>query len=139
MQNLPENPPLSQLEKAFEPERFATHVVGCRIVEGRRGYGVCELNLTDMHYNSLGSVMGGAIFTLADFALSIACNTAQPPTVSVDHAINFMKATSGTKLIATAECTRKGKHLSFYTIDVIDDEDKHIARMSATCYNEHIS
>ena len=35
--------------------------------------------------------MGGAIFTLADFALALASNIGMPPSVSVSSAIDYMK------------------------------------------------
>lgn len=131
---LPDNPTREEIEAVFANDRFATQAAGCRVVSGERGCAVAEMELTDIHCNAMGNVMGGAIFTLADFALAIACNIGEAPTVSVDHAVNFMRTTKGSKLIATATCDKPGRHLSFYTVVVKDDLDKLIARVSATCY-----
>ena len=57
-----------------------------------------QMELADVHRNAMGNVMGGAIFTLADFALAICCNIGEEPTVSVDSDISFFRATKGTKL-----------------------------------------
>ena len=130
---LPENPSLEQLETEFNNDRFATQAAHCRIIEGRKGYAVCEMELTESHCNAMGNVMGGAIFTLADFALAIAGNVAQPPTVSVNHSIDFFRSTKGTKLIATCRCDKSGSRLAFFTVDITDDLGKDIARMTATC------
>ena len=92
------------------------------------------MELADVHRNAMGNVMGGAIFTLADFALAIACNIGEEPTVSVDSSISFLRSTKGAKLTATAVCDKPGRHLGFYTILVEDDLGKAIAKMTATCY-----
>ena len=44
-----------------------------------KGHSVCEMPIEDIHRNAMGNIMGGAIFTLADFALAIAGNVSQPP------------------------------------------------------------
>ena len=94
---LPENPTREEIEAVFAQDRFATQAAGCRVVEGMRGHAVCEMELADVHRNAMGNVMGGAIFTLADFALAICCNIGEEPTVSVDWNISFFRATKGTR------------------------------------------
>ena len=131
---LSENPSLEEIESFFSQDRFATQATGCRVVEGSRGHAVTELELVEVHRNAMGSVMGGAIFTLADFALAIACNIGEKPTVSIDHTISLFNATKGTKLTATATCDKSGKRLGFYTVKVTDDLGKDIAKMTATCF-----
>lgn len=133
---LPDNPTREEIETVFQHDRFATVAAGCRVVSGERGRAVCDMELTDVHRNAMGNVMGGAIFTLADFALAIACNIGEEPTVSVDHAISFLRSTNGTKLTATAACDKPGRHVAFYTVTVEDDVGKTIARMTATCYRQ---
>lgn len=131
---LPDNPTMDELEEFFNADRFATQAAGCRIVEGSRGHGVAEMDLADVHKNAQGNVMGGAIFTLADFALAIASNVGQHPTVNAASSIQYLAATRGTKLIATADCVKDGHRLAFYEVDIVDDEGVDIARMSVTGY-----
>ena len=131
---LPDNPTREEIEAVFAADRFATQAAGCRVVEGARGRAVAEMELADVHRSAMGNVMGGAIFTLADFALAICCNIGEEPTVSVDSNISFLRATKGAKLTATATCTKPGRHLGFYDVLVEDDLGKPIARMTATCY-----
>lgn len=130
---LPEDAPLAEVQALFANDRFATEAAGCRIVSAARGHAVCEMDLAPVHRNAQGGVMGGAIFTLADFALAVACNVGEAPTVSVSNTIEFMSAAKGTRL--TAECTvdKSGRSLGFYTVDVTDDAGRKIARMTATC------
>lgn len=130
---LPEDITLEEVAELFAGDKFATQAAGCRVVEARRGHAVCEMVLADIHYNAMGGVMGGAIFTLADFALAIACNIGEEPTVSVSNTIEFMSAAKGTKLIATCDVDKSGRRLGFYTVDVRDDMGRAVARMCATC------
>ena len=88
---LSDDPTLEEIEAVFANDRFATEAAGCRVVSGERGRAVCSMELADVHRNAMGNVMGGAIFTLADFALAICCNIGEEPTVSVDSSISFFR------------------------------------------------
>lgn len=131
---LTNNATLEEIEAVFQNDRFATQAAGCRVVSGAPGHAVCEMELADIHRNAMGNVMGGAIFTLADFALAISCNIGEEPTVSIDSSISFLRATKGTRLVATSACEKPGSHICFYTVSVEDNLGKHIAKMTATCY-----
>ncbi len=131
---LPERPTREQLKEHFSADQFATRATGCEAVEGWKGHGVAELELSDIHLNALGRVMGGAIFTLADFALAIACNIAQGPTVNVATTIEYLSATKGSRLTATADCVKEGRRVAFYDVVVMDDLGVEIAKMSVTAY-----
>ena len=131
---LSDDPTLEEIEAVFANDRFATEAAGCRVVSGERGRAVCSMELADVHRNAMGNVMGGAIFTLADFALAICCNIGEEPTVSVDSSISFFRSTQGAALTATAVCDKPGRHLGFYTVTGEDDIGKQIAKMTATCY-----
>lgn len=131
---IPENASIEEIRAYFENDRFATEAAGCRIVAGGKGHAVCEMALAPVHYNAAGGVMGGAIFTLADFCLAVACNVGEEPTVSVSNTIEFLSGAKGTKLIAECTADKSGRKLGFYTVDVRDDTGRAVARMTATCY-----
>ena len=67
---LDENCPIEEVRKLFGNDRFATEACGCRVLEASRGHAVCAFDIAPIHLNAMGNVMGGAIFTLADFALA---------------------------------------------------------------------
>lgn len=131
---LSENCTIDEVRDVFSHDRFATEACGCRVVEAARGHAVCEFDLDDIHRNAQGGVMGGAIFTLADFALAIACNVGENPTVAVSNAIEFMSAAKGKRLIATCDVDKSGRSLGFYTVHVVDDMGTNVAKMTATCF-----
>lgn len=129
-----ENTPLEGLQAFFAKDLWATDACGCRILEAARGHAVCEFDITPLHKNARGAVMGGAIFTLADFALAIASNVGEEPSVSVSNTIEYLGVAKGKRLIACAEADKSGRSLGFYTIDVTDELGTPVARMTATCF-----
>ena len=126
--------PLDTIREFFANDRYATEACGCEVLEAAPGHAVCAFTIAPVHLNATGNVMGGAIFTLADFALAIACNVGEEPTVSVSNTIEFMSAARGTRLIATCDAHKSGRSLGFYAIDVRDDLGTPVAHMEATCF-----
>lgn len=64
---------LKKVQERFKNDRFATDN-GAVIEEVGEGYARCVMSLDEHHYNAVGSVMGGAVFTVADFAFAVASN-----------------------------------------------------------------
>lgn len=134
---LRENATLEEVQDFFKGDRFAYETTGCRLTEVSEGRAVAELELDrDRHCNAMGGVMGGAIFTLADYALAAASNYNVAPSVSVCNSIEFLAGAKGEKLIATCTADRSGRSLGFYTVDVADDAGCKIAKMTATCFRK---
>lgn len=131
---LPEDIALGELKEKFALDRFATEACGAQVLEARKGYARCMFDIAPVHFNAAGSVMGGAIFTLADFALAIACNIGEEPTVSISNTIDFVASTKGTQLFAECNVLKSGRTVGFYEVNVTDDLGKTIARMSAVCH-----
>ena len=127
------NPTLEEVANHFANDQFATRAVGCTVVEARRGHAVCEMKLAEIHRNATGNVMGGAIFTLADFALAIACNIGEPPSVSVSNTIEDFSATKCEKLVATWDVDRAGRRVEGDPGEMSGETGRRIAKMCATC------
>ena len=134
---LDENCPIEEVRKLFGNDRFTTEACGCRVLEASRGHAVCAFDIAPIHLNAMGNVMGGAIFTLADFALAIACNMGEEPTVAVNNTIEYLNSTKGSTLIATCDADKSGRNLGFYTVEVKDDLDTPVAKMTATCFRRN--
>ena len=131
---LREDSTLEEVQTFFAQDRFASEACGCEVLEAARGHAVCAFVIGQQHLNAMGNVMGGAIFTLADFALAIACNVGEAPTVSVQSSIEYFSAAKGTRLIATANADKSGRSLGFYTVHIADDLGTPVAMMTATCF-----
>ena len=76
----------------FEGDRFAT-INGMRLLELRPGYAKTSMAVEDRHLNSVGTVHGGAIFTLADFAFGAAVKTGGKVAPLINSSVSFLKAT----------------------------------------------
>ena len=91
-------PTLDQIRACFSGDRFATEAAGIHILEAEPGRALCEMPLRPIHLNAAGKPMGGAIFTLADFAFAVASNHTHHTTVAQQVSINFLSGTRGTRL-----------------------------------------
>lgn len=131
---LSDTPSLEEVRHFFKNDRFATEACGAEIVFAERGHAICEMGIQAHHYNAANAVMGGAIFTLADYALAIASNIGETPTVSISNSIEFLNKAKGERLIAECCVDKSGKSLGFYTINVTDELGTKVAIMNATCY-----
>lgn len=135
MPRLSERPTAEEIHEFFKEDTFAYRQADCRIVESWVGHGKAEMVLNpDKHFNAQGFVMGGAVFTLADYAFAAATMPGTADAVSLVSTIEFMKSTRGSKLIATCDVDRSGNRVGFYTTEVTDDLGASIAKVVTTCY-----
>lgn len=127
---------LEEIREIFKNDKYATEAAGAVITEADVCYAKCEMEIKPIHLNARGAVMGGAIFTLADFAMAVASNGYREncDTVGIDASINYMKPAKGSKLIAEAKCVKPGRILSFYEVLITDDLGTDVAHFSGKTY-----
>jgi len=113
---------LEKVRKFFRGDVFATLSTGAVIEEIGDKWARCSLALDSRHRNAANQVMGGAIFTLADFTFAVAANRPDSPiTVTASTNISFMGTVKGNKIIAEARLLKDGKRNCFYEISVKDE------------------
>lgn len=122
---------LEKAKKIVVEDRFAA-TSGVELVDADKDYAVCRLRLTENHYNAGGAVQGGAIFTLADTAFAIACNSRENLTVAINNNISFLKSTRGDTLTATAKLVSASNRVCTYEVEVTDNLGGLISRMTGT-------
>lgn len=120
---------LDEVRERFSQDRFAT-VNGAVIDEIREGYAKCSMTLNETHRNALGAVMGGAIFTLADFAFAVASNWNKNPQVSLNASVSFLGKAKGEQLIAEAHKIKEGRKTCYYEVMVSDEHGNQVAHMT---------
>ena len=86
---LDETNSIEEVRAFFGRDRFASEACGCEVLEASHGHAVCAFTIGAQHMNAQDHVMGGAIFTLADFALAIACDMGENPTVAISNTIEY--------------------------------------------------
>ena len=121
-------PTLDEIRACLSGDRFATETVGVHIDAAEPGYARCSMPVRPIHLNANSVPMGGAIFTLADFAFAVAVNGhAERVTVRQHVSITFLSPARGTTLLAEARCVKAGRTTCLYTVDVTDDAGTHVA------------
>ena len=102
--------------------------LGIRLVEHHTCYAKVELTIEKRHTQAHGTCHGGIIFTLADGAFAIACNTGDYPAVGQHCNISYIKPGHiGDTLTATAELRSQAGRSEFYDIQVINQKQETIA------------
>lgn len=126
---------LENVRNIFEKDRFATEN-GAVIEEIGDHYARCSMRLASRHRNALGAVMGGASFTLADFAFAVAANWQNPGVVSQSSNITYLGTAKGEMLTAEAVCVKDGRTTGYYRIDVSDELGNQVAAVTTTGYRK---
>lgn len=120
----------------FSNDLYATKTTGIVIEDVYPDYAKCSLEVKDKHLNAVGFVMGGAIFTLADFAFAVASNCGDELTVTLSSQISYINGTKGPILFAEAKCIKSSKNICFYETEVSDDNGNLVASITTTGYRK---
>ena len=124
----------STIEEArayFAGDRFATES-GMTIDELDDEHAVTSVELGARHKNAFGGVMGGAIFTLADFAFAALTNDRDRVTVAQQVSVNFLSQPKGGRMTATARFKKDGRTSCVVNVDITDDAGRQIAQFIGT-------
>ena len=124
---------LEEAREFFKNDRFAAGN-GMQIEKLSEDSCVCSMLLTDQHKNAIGGIMGGAIFSLGDFAFAVTVNNVHMPSVAQQMSVNFLSMPTDGVLYAAAKVKRSGKTSIIVNIDITDDKGRDIAQIVGTGY-----
>ena len=127
---------LERAKREFAGDIYATQTTGIVIEAADRDYARCSLQIEPCHMNASGVVMGGAIFTLADFTFAVAANYETMNTMSLTSSITYLSAARAGRLTAEASCVRSGKSTCHFIITVTDESGKPVASISTTGFRK---
>ena len=95
---------IEKVRRFFEGDRYAVEVTGVKIDEVDDCYSKCSLDLDKRHYGAHGQVMGGVMFTLADFAFAVATNTSESFTATADSVtVTYDSKAHGIKVMTNTD------------------------------------
>ena len=117
---------LKKTREFFDGDLFAKGA-GCYIEEFDKDYSICSMKIGPEHRNAYGGIMGGAIFTLADFAAAVVANQDGMKTVANNRNITFVGNSKEDKLVATARLIKDGRSTSYVEVEILDKNGKKIA------------
>ena len=112
----------ARLEAVFQSGAYLDDV-GAKLVEWDGGRAVFRLAPEARHLNFVGSVHGGALFSLADAALGVASNSWGRLCVALTIETQFLSAPLDEVLIATAVERSRTRRTAAYAIDVTSEAD----------------
>ncbi len=122
---------LESAREFFYKDKFAVNT-GITLDDLTEDEAVCSLDVSDEHKNAYGGVMGGVIFTLADFAFAVLSNQIHQLTVAQQVDIHYLSAPKGDKLIAKATCRKNGRTSSIVNVDISDNTGRDVAQFIGT-------
>lgn len=126
---------MEKIKEFFKKDAFAESC-GIELMEVSQGCAKARMNITPSHLNGVGTVQGGAIFTLADFAFAVASNSHGTVAVAINVNISFVKAVNKGTLFAQAKETSRNPKLATYDVRVTDEGGSLIAIFDGMVYRK---
>jgi len=117
---------------------FAKHN-GIELLDVGQGRACVAMKIMPYHFNAAGTVHGGAIFTLADYAFAVASNSHGRIAMGISTSVNFVKAAVKGTLHAEAVENSINQKLASYTVTVTDDDKCTIAIFQGMVYRKQES
>ena len=110
----------------FGKDRYA-ELTGIEILEASRDHARTRLKIEPKHLNANDTVMGGCIYTIADFTFAIAANVDNSDTCTLNSNIIFNAPARGGYLYAESNVIKSGRTIASFEVKVTDDEQRLIA------------
>ena len=125
---------LEEARTYFAQDSFATQTTGIEIVAIDKQYALCKMKIQNAHKNAMGNVMGGALFTMADFTFAVASNLQEDSTISLSAQITYFKPVACDMIYAEAKCVKEGKTTCYYEVSIVDEAKKLYAKVTVNGY-----
>jgi uncharacterized protein (TIGR00369 family) len=127
---------LQRMKRGDAPPPPAASLIGFVLTAIEPGRAVVELEAGPRHANPMGTVHGGILCDVADAAMGLAyaAGLDEGETfTTLELKINFLKPVRDGKLIATGRIVKAGRTVGLVECDIVDTEDRLVARASSTC------
>jgi acyl-CoA thioesterase len=106
----------------------ASRSLGMRLEEVRPGFARLRMPIRADMLNGHGTCHGGIVFSLADSAFAVACNTHDAVTVAAAASIDFLaSARAGDELVAQAREIWRSRRSGIYEVVVSNQRGEPIA------------
>ncbi len=111
-----------------------SELIGCRLQRLETGVAEVALTLEPQLRNRAGKLHGGAIFSLVDIAMGLACSSSHgfdQQSATIESKINYIRAVSDGDVLCTARVIHPGRRTLVVEADVYQDE-KLVAKAQGT-------
>ena len=111
-----------------------SELLGCRVVQLDEGVAHVALSLEPQLRNRGGKLHGGALFSLVDISMGLACSSAHgfdQQSVTIECKINYSRAVSDGEVLCIAKVIHPGRRTLVVEADVMQG-DKLVAKAQGT-------
>jgi uncharacterized protein (TIGR00369 family) len=121
------------------PEEFPAPIakfLGLKLLQAKNGRAEVEFVADERHANPAGTLHGGVFCDIADAAMGLAYYTtleADESMTTLELKINFLRPVRKATLRARAKVVRAGRLIGLVECDVVDEQERLVARASSTC------
>lgn len=119
----------NEIREFFANDRFAA-LTGIEILEVRENYARTRLKVSDKHLNANNVVMGGCVYTLADFTFALAANCGDQRSMTLSSNIVFNSPANGDTLYAETEIIKNGRKVCNYMVRITDEKERVVATVT---------
>lgn len=126
---------MNEMIDFIERDLYAKHL-GIEIIDFSKGTAKAKMNIKSHHLNSMKSVHGGAIFSLADAAFAVTSNPHGGIAMAINVSISYFKAVNEGTLYAEAREISLNRKLATYSIEIVDEHRNVIALFQGTVYRK---
>jgi uncharacterized protein (TIGR00369 family) len=126
---------IKKLIESGKPLMPIADLIGFSIKSVQQGQAVVEFEMSQEHTNTMGTLHGGVLCTIADTAMGVAFFTMLEKTetlTTLELKINYLKPVWKGKLLALGRVVKKGKLTGLVECDVLDEKEQLVARASGT-------
>lgn len=123
------------LSQLISTDQYAQRL-GCELVSAAPGSATVRMLVSELHMNFNGRCHGGALFSLGDTALGLACNSYGTIATLVDGQLSIVSAVEkGEWLLARAFEVSRSRKIGSYRVDITRMRDSsHVAGLHGTVY-----
>ncbi len=111
-----------------------SELLGVEVTESCFEKTVALIQIQPEFLNTIGTVHGGIIFSLADISFAAACNCSMDQYIGLQTEIRYMGQAHGTQLIAEAVLIKASKKFAHYQVCIRDDLENDVALFTGTAY-----
>jgi acyl-CoA thioesterase len=126
---------MENIKKFFAGDKFC-EFIGVELIEVGTGRAKTKLEIKEHHLNGVGTIQGGALFTLADLAVAAAANSHGNIAVVINANISYMKAVSEGTLYAEAAEESLNPKLGTYSVKVTNQTGELIVILQGMAYRK---
>ena len=126
---------LEEVREFMYKDTYAVETTGITIEKiDEDGCVWLRMNIDERHFNGIGRVMGGAIFTMADYAVASTLYANEILTTAISSSVSFLAAGQGSYLTCKGYINKAGRNVCFGGADVYDETGKLIAKLNTQSF-----